>query len=114
MSGQSHLSAVEAENPPQSKGDSNGGNSGGLVSDRLTELERRVTLLEADVKSINDTVIEINTKMDSLPSEATVVEISTKMDSLASKSYVLKIFGITGGMAVLTFLGHIALRAVGS
>ncbi len=98
MSDQPRLKAVETASPTQSAGGTNGGNGGGLVSHGLAELERRVTALESYVKSINDRVIEIN----------------AKMDSLANKTYVLTIFGITGGMAVLTFLGHIALRAVGS
>jgi len=99
------LKAVESPSPAQSEGGSNGGNGGGLVWHRLTELERRVASLEADVKSINDTVIAINAKMDNLPSKDAVIEISTKMDNLASKTYVLTIFGITGGMALLTFFG---------
>ena len=65
---------------------------------RLTELERRMTALEAGMKSINDTVIEIN----------------AKMDGLASKTYVLTIFGMTGGLAVLTFIGHVLIRTLGS
>ena len=98
MSDQPHLKAAETASPTQSGGGANGGNGGGLVSHMLTELERRATSLEADIKSINATVIEIN----------------AKMDSLANKTYVLTIFGITGGMAVLTFLGHIVLMTVGS
>ena len=76
----------------------NGGNGDKLVDHRLTELERRMAALETGVKTINDTVIEIN----------------TKMDGLASKSYVLTIFGMTGGLAVLTFIGHLLLRSIGS
>ena len=54
--------------------------------------------LEAGVKQINDTAIEIN----------------TTLKGLATKSYVLTIFGATGGVAVATFIGHIVLRAVGN
>ena len=81
--------------PPQTTPPAPGGNGNG---NRLTELERRMTALEAGMKTINDTVIEIN----------------TKMDGLASKSYVLTIFGMTGGLAVLTFIGHVLIRTLGS
>ena len=54
--------------------------------------------LEKGVKQVNDTVIEIN----------------TTIKALATKSYVLTIFGVTGGLAVLTPIGHIVLRAVGN
>ena len=52
--------------------------------------------LETTVKSINDLCIEIN----------------TKLDERASKSYVLTIFAATGGVAVLSFIGHILLRSI--
>lgn len=75
-----------------------GGGSGPLLEHRLSELERRMASLELTAKSINDTVIEIN----------------TTLGSVATKTYVLTIFGVTGGLAVLTFIGHIVLRAVGN
>jgi len=77
-------------------GNGNGGN--GLVGHRLSDLERRMETLESSVKTVSDTVIRIE----------------AKMDGLASKTYVLTIFGITGGLAVLTFIGHIILRAIGN
>lgn len=53
--------------------------------------------VETTVKSINDLCIKID----------------TKLDEKASKSYVVTIFGVTGGLAVLTFIGYIFLRAIG-
>lgn len=81
--------------PPQSSGN-NGGSS--LVEHRLSELERRMNNLEGTVKSINDTVIEIN----------------TKLDDVASKTYVLTIFAVTGGLALLSILGHLLVRVLSS
>ena len=92
--------ASDAESPEFSKGGSNG--NGGLLKYRLAELERRMTALEATTRSINETVIRIDEKLSGLSETA------------ASKAYVLTIFGVTGGIAVLTFIGHIVLRAVGS
>ena len=65
-----------------------------MVAYRLDELERRMGEWETDVKSIGKTVTEIN----------------TKMDSIATKAYVLTLFGITGGLAVLAFIGHLLIR----
>ena len=56
-----------------------------------------MTNVESTVKSINDLCIKID----------------TKLDEKAGKSYVLTIFGVTGGLAVLTFIGHIYLRTIG-
>ena len=74
----------------------NGGNGGDLTNHRLGELERRMAQIEATAKQINDLCIEMN----------------TKLDEKASKTYVLTIFGVTGGLAVLTFIGHVMLRAL--
>ena len=67
-----------------------------MMEHRLSELERRMDNLEGTVKSINDTVIEIN----------------TKLDGVASKSYVLTIFAVTGGVALLSILGHLLVRVM--
>ena len=85
------------EPPPQSMGGSDGGNGGGLVNHRLGDLERRMGKLEASVNSINETVIKID----------------TKMDSVANKAYMMKTFGVTGLIALLTLVAHIAIRAIG-
>ena len=128
MSDQSSLRMVDAEAPPQSKGGSNGGNGSGLTNHRLAELERRVGTLEDYVKTTNDTVIEINAKLDNLATKTAVTEINAKLDNLATKTavteinakldnfatrtYVLTVFCVTGGIAFLTLMAHIALRAL--
>ena len=75
----------------------NGGGNGGLVNYRLSELERRMEKLEDVVSSINDICIQMN----------------EKLDEKASKSYVLTIFALTGGVLILSFVGHVILRSLG-
>ena len=36
--------------------------------------------------------------------------MNTKLDEKASKSCVLWLFGAAGGIALLTFIGHVLLR----
>ena len=77
------------------RGNGDGGDD--IAVYRLDQMEHRLRQIEADVKSINETVVKVN----------------TKMDALATKEYVLTIFGITGGFAILTFIGHLLLRTLG-
>ncbi len=82
-------------------GDTNGNgptNGGGILAYRVGEIERRLDSLEAKVDSINSTVIEIN----------------TTLKSLATKTYVLTIFGVTGGVAVVTLIAHLLIRVLPS
>ena len=53
--------------------------------------------LEGLVKEVNDICIEIR----------------TKLDEKANKSYVLTIFALTGGIAILTLVGHLIIRNIG-
>ena len=72
------------------------GNGGGIINHRLAELERRLEKLEATAQKINDLCIKMN----------------TKLDSKASEVYVLKIFGVTGGLLVVSLVGHAVLRGL--
>ena len=73
--------------------ETNGGN-GSIVIHRLSELERRMGILE--------------TKVDNLSTTCTRIE--TKLNDIASKSYVLWIFGVTVAVLVLSLVGHAVVR----
>ena len=81
--------------PPRTGGI--GGGNGSLVNHRLAALESRMDRLEGLVKEVNDICIEIR----------------TKLDEKANKSYVLTIFALTGGIAILTLVGHLIIRNIG-
>lgn len=93
-----HLHPVDAEDPPGGAGTSGGNGNGGLTRHRLNELERRMGTLEGKV---DDLVV-------------TCAEIKTKLDEIASKSYVLWIFGGTAAVLILSLVGHLMIRTLGS
>lgn len=85
---------------PPTTGGSNGGNGGGTktVNHRLSDLERRVGILENKLDEVKEVCIRIE----------------TKMDSLASKSFV---FWSTVGIvlaALLSIFGHMLIRVLSS
>ena len=92
------LQVVDAEDPPGGAGTSGGNGNGGLTRHRLTELERRMGTLEGKVDDLGNTC----------------TKIETKLDEIASKSYVLWIFGVTTAVLVLSLVGHLVIRTVGS
>lgn len=94
MAGRYPQAVPETEEPPVGARSGGGDGNGSLVRHRLAELEKRIERIEDSVRSIKDLCIEMN----------------TKLDEKASKSYVLTIFGVTGGVAVFTFIGHVLLR----
>jgi len=86
------LGSKRTVHPPSSGGNGNGV----LTSHRLTELERRMGIVES--------------KVDNLVNTCTRIE--TKLDTVASKSYVLWIFGGTSAVLVLTLVGHAVVRTL--
>ena len=65
---------------------------------RLGEVERRVATLESKVDDVRDTCTRISTKMEEIP----------------SKAYVLRYaFGIVTLM-ILSLLGHLLIRSIGT
>ena len=76
---------------------STGNNSnGGLTNHRLSELERRMGVIEG--------------KVDDLVK--TCERIEEKLNQTASKSYVLWIFGGTASVGALTIVGHMFVRTL--
>lgn len=85
---------------PPTTGGSNGGNGGGagVVNHRLSDLERRVGILENKLDEVKETC----------------VRIEAKMDSLASKSYVLWFTVGIVFLALLSIFGHMLIRLLSS
>ena len=85
---------------PPTTGGSNGGNSGGngVVNHRLSDLERRVGILENKLDEVKEMCIRIE----------------TKIDSLASKSYVLWFTVGIVLLALLSIFGHMLIRILSS
>lgn len=76
---------------------SGGGNgSGELTRHRLSELERRMGVVEG--------------KVDELVKTCTRIE--TKLDEIASKSYVLRVFGMTVAVLILSIVAHLLIRTL--
>ncbi|MCY3883981.1 MAG: hypothetical protein OXG24_03595 [Gammaproteobacteria bacterium] len=92
----SNIETLRSPNP-QTPNEPSGSN-GNLTNYRLTELERRTSEIEKDIKSINDLCIEIN----------------TKLNNFASKALLWQIFVGVLTASVITFIGHIVLRTLGS
>ena len=69
-----------------------------FMNHRLSELERRFTVLESKVDNINDLCIRIDAKMDEIP----------------SKSYVLWFGGGLVFALIMTLLVHILIRYFGA
>ena len=84
------------EPPGGSPKRSGNGNGGGASNFRLSELERRVGVLESKIEKVNDLCIEIK----------------TKLENVATSASVWKLFAGTLGISVLTFIGHIFLRYI--
>ncbi len=74
------------------------GNGGSLVNFRLGELERRMGVMEDNLKTLTTLCTQIN----------------TRLDGMATGSFVWKAFGVSGGVAVLTLVAHVALRFIGA
>ena len=74
----------------------NGGGNGGVLEHRVTEIERRLSVVESDLKQINNTCIEIN----------------TKLEDLATNSFVWKIFAGMLGLVLLSLVGHALIRVI--
>ena len=85
---------------PPTTGGSNGGNGSGagVVNHRLSDLERRVGILENKLDEVKEAC----------------VRIETKMDSLASKSYVLWFTVGIVLLALLSIFGHMLIRILSS
>ena len=85
---------------PPTPGGSNEGNGGGggVVNHRLTDLERRVGILENKLDEVKEMCIRIE----------------TKMDSLASKSYVLWFTVGIVLVALMSIFGHMLIRILSS
>ena len=81
---------------PPTAGRSNGGNGGGsgVVNHRLSDLERRIGILENKLDEVK--------KM--------CIRIETKMDSLASKSYILWFTFSVVFSVLLSIFGHMMIR----
>lgn len=72
------------------------GNGGGAPNFRLSELERRVGILERKIGELNDLCIKID----------------TKLENVATTTSLWKVFAGTLGISVATFIGHILLRYI--
>ena len=79
--------------PPQ-----NGNGNGKLLAYRLGRVEKRLENLEGKVSDMS----------------TTLTEIKTQMKNMASKTYVLTWLGINIGLLLLTLLGHLIIRNLGS
>ena len=77
-------------NPPAGNG-----NGGGITNHRLTELERRMGVLEQQTLDI----------------AKGIERIETKLGETASKSLLWQVFAGTGVLAVLTFVGYLLMRS---
>ncbi|MDE0717712.1 MAG: hypothetical protein OXH64_07230 [Rhodospirillaceae bacterium] len=84
--------------PPVQRGHgSNNGGNGGTTLYRLSELERRVGVLEDKVDNLTNICIEIN----------------TKLSGMATKHYVVWTCVIVLGTAISTLIAHVILRQIG-
>lgn len=75
-----------------------GGGDGGNIAYRLGEVERRVATLERKVDDVRDTCTKISTKMEESPSKAHVL-----WHTVCLVAFML-----------LTLLGHILIRGIGT
>ena len=97
MSRPENVVSMTPEGSPAPGGGGGNGN-GGLTRHRLSELERRMGVVEG--------------KVDELVTTCTRIE--TKLDEIASKSYVLRIFGGTAVVLILSIVGHVLIRTLTS
>lgn len=94
--GESNLADFPEGRPVRSPptGSPRNGNGGQLINHRLTDLERRMGVVESEIKNLTKVCVQIN----------------TKMDSLANKSMVAWVFGGVAVISVATIITHAILR----
>ena len=98
------ITPIRDEPEPKADSSSSGGSGGGngkITDYRLQELERRTSALEDTTKQINETVIEINTKLTGFASS---------IKELPSKHYVLWYSVGILVVALLSILGHVLIK----